>query len=127
MTQEFKDGILVLGGRFRVFRDGSINRIVDGIETPARVYGANNPKTYLRVSYKDDKGKKKSVVVHRLVAKAFVPNPNGYPQVNHKDGNKHNNHFDNLEWVTGSMNLLHAHKTGLSNPFSKGLVCASCG
>lgn len=58
-------------------------------------------------------GQRKYASVHRLVAKAFLPNPNNYPVVNHRDGNKYNNHVSNLEWVTYSENNLHALRTGL--------------
>lgn len=59
----------------------------------------------------NDKGK--WVRVHRLVAAAFLPNPNNLPEVNHKDGNKQNNKADNLEWVTHAQNCLHAWRSGL--------------
>lgn len=52
-------------------------------------------------------------LVHRLVASAFIENPNGYEQVNHKDCNKKNNNLENLEWCTMSYNLKHAYKNGL--------------
>jgi len=51
--------------------------------------------------------------VHRIVASCFVPNPCGYKEINHKDGQKWNNCADNLEWCTRSQNNRHAFQTGL--------------
>jgi hypothetical protein len=56
---------------------------------------------------------KMSYKVHREIAKAFIPNPNNLPQVNHKDGNKSNNSVDNLEWITNRDNAHHAIANGL--------------
>lgn len=58
-------------------------------------------------------GKHKCRMVHRLVAEAFIENPKNLPEVNHKDGNKSNPHYDNLEWCTSSENQKHACITGL--------------
>lgn len=51
--------------------------------------------------------------IHRLVAEAYIPNPNCLPCVNHKDGNKLNNNVSNLEWCTYGENMEHASRTGL--------------
>ena len=58
-------------------------------------------------------GKQKSFRAHRLVAEYFIPNPNNFPVVNHKDGNKLNNTVDNLEWVSQQENVLHAYRNNL--------------
>ena len=63
-------------------------------------------KGYLRVGLFRN-GKRKWYKVHRLVAQAFIENPEHKPQVNHIDGNKKNNSITNLEWVTDEENKLH--------------------
>ena len=67
---------------------------------------------YLLVSLYDSKHQRIDAV-HRLVARAFVPNPNKLSQVNHKDGNKKNNCVENLEWVTVQENIDHSWRIGL--------------
>lgn len=70
---------------------------------------------YLVVNLRKN-GKSNIIPVHRLVANAFIPNPNLYPTVNHIDGDKHNNKVENLEWATYSQNNIHALETRLRNP-----------
>lgn len=68
---------------------------------------------YLRIELFDKSHKAKKYGVHVLVAKAFIPNPENKPEVNHKDGIKSNCYDWNLEWVTPSENQIHAFNTGL--------------
>lgn len=74
---------------------------------------------YLCINLQTNQHKKKKHRVHRLVAQAFIPNINNFPQVNHKDGNKQNNCVDNLEWCTAKYNIIHAYKNGLKKPYWK--------
>lgn len=93
------------------------------ISDDGRIFGKKSGKElvpylskqgYLRVKlYKDSKPK--MFMVHRLVADAFIPNPEKKSQVNHIDGIKTNNNVKNLEWVTQRENQIHAHKNGLNS------------
>lgn len=71
-----------------------------------------NVKGYLKVQLVIQ-GRRQTFSVHRLVARHFIPNPDGKPYVNHKDGDKSNNLVSNLEWCTAKENDTHARQTGL--------------
>lgn len=81
---------------------------------------------YLRVTLRDNK-KGVTRQIHRLVAEAFIPNPHNKPQVNHIDGNKHNNCVDNLEWATAKENTVHAWEHGMCKVTNKTLDCLALG
>ena len=64
-------------------------------------------------------GKRKNFAIHRIVANAFILNPNEYTEVNHKDYDRLNNRVDNLEWVSSSKNKIHAYKK-IENHITRG-------
>lgn len=75
----------------------------------------DNGNGYKYVQLKKD-ANYKNFYIHRLVATHFIAPIEGKEYVNHKDGNKENNCFDNLEWCTESENMKHAYETGLNVP-----------
>lgn len=85
-----------------------------------RPYEANG---YLKVSLIAKNGKLKREYVHRLVALAFIDNPDNLPVVNHKDGNKNNNDVNNLEWVTRSYNVYHSYHVLNNKGCCKPVLC----
>lgn len=106
MSELWKDVTLKGYEIYKVSSKGNIKREGRLLKKGTNKYG------YYKVNL-CVKNIRKSVVVHRLVALAFIPNPNNYETVNHKDGNKKNNNIENLEWVTSLENLRHAKENHL--------------
>lgn len=115
-------------GRVKSLGNGNSNNSKERILKPAK-----NSDGYLVVGlYKE--GKCKFYKIHRLVAQAFIPNPNNYPQVNHKDEDKTNNKVENLEWCTHFYNINYGTRNQkvaerhINNPKqSKQVLCLETG
>ena len=88
------------------------------------VVSNSNSKGYWRVGIQVN-NKQKHFAVHRLVALAFIPNPQNLPQINHIDGNKDNNHVSNLEWCDNTYNQQHAIEHGLKSTIKMSQNAAS--
>ena len=101
------------GGRYEVSDQGNVR---DAETRRVRVLSSSSDRyVQFAVYMESEKGRVcKNNAVHRLVAKAFIPNPERKPVVNHIDGCKNNNAVSNLEWATYSENGLHAYRTGLN-------------
>lgn len=97
-------------GMIEVSDDGKVRSLLRG--TPTVLKTQRDKKGYHRLRVTIDR-EKMSFKLHREVAKAFMPNPDNLPQVNHKNGNKDDNRVENLEWVTNKENAHHAIRNGL--------------
>lgn len=101
-------------GIYKISKDG---KVWSGLSR--RYIGSDVKNAYTIVDLRKE-GKQHIKTVHRLVAEHFIPNPENLREVNHKDGNKHNNDVSNLEWVTSSQNTKHSWDNKLQT--NKGLV-----
>ena len=100
-------------GIYQVSNTGKVKRI-DKKEKMLKNNLCGNGYYYV---YLSKNGKVRKFKVNRLVAQAFIENPENKPFVNHIDGDKLNNNVENLEWVTQSENMLHAYKYGLRKSY----------
>lgn len=109
-----EDGVIIKSiinnNKYWVTEDGKVVSLNNKKILSSRI---NNRGYYSCIIYDTKNKKYKNYVIHRLVAEAFIPNPNNKPEVNHIDGVKTNNHYTNLEWCTSSENQIHAYKLGL--------------
>lgn len=97
-----------LNPRYLVTSDGHILSMTNGEPLkPTDLRGYK--RCHLRID-----GKGKSMLVHRVVAITFLDNPENFKEVNHKNGIKHDNRVENLEWVTRERNMSHAFQNGLN-------------
>lgn len=95
-----------------------MNRKYEGIDwsmTPLKMSTSIKSSGYKHLGIVNINGEYSYPMIHRLIALAFIPNPNNLKYVNHKNGNKLDNRIENLEWVTSGQNIRHAIKTGLMN------------
>lgn len=97
-------------GRYEISTLGRIKSYVQDTKNGKIKIGNVGKKGYLSYLLYDSNGNKKWYKMHRLVAEAFIDNPDNLPQVNHKDEDKQNNCVDNLEWCTNKYNSTYGTK-----------------
>ena len=98
-------------GKYQVSSHGRIWSIVSQRYLKPRI----RQNGYCEVGLVAKNGKRKAELVHRLVAIAFIDNPNNFPVVNHLNGIKTDNRVENLEWTTQKENVRHAYDNNLGN------------
>lgn len=111
-----------INNSYMVSTDGMVKRV----ETDRILKQKLDKDNYLSINMSmGGRGNTKQVFVHRLVAEAFIPNPENKPLVKHIDGNPINNCVENLKWVTPKENVEHSIKIGLKNNDHGSLSCNS--
>ena len=133
MEEVWKD-VVGYEGLYQVSNLGKVRSLTRIVERSDKTVRLRNGKMLSLIKKSDNyisttlfrNGKKKTVLVHRLVASAFIPNPNGFQEVNHKDENPSNNHVDNLEWCDRSYNINYGNrnKKCILTSNSNGSKCA---
>lgn len=102
-------------GRYEISNKGRVKSLVfrNKPRPTPKILSTKTNANYIQVQLFNGTSTCDKPLVHRLVAMHFLDNPEGLPEVNHKDGDKHNNTVGNLEWVSSKDNVKHAVVTGL--------------
>lgn len=109
-------------GDYLVSNLGRVKSLKNKKEYIFKPYIANSG--YYKVNLRKNKISK-TLLVHRLMGTAFIPNPENKPEINHLNGVKTDNQVTNLEWVTRNQNIQHAYKTGLMENTRKSIILSN--
>lgn len=112
-------------GKLLVFANGEILRIKGKLFYKCSKVSTSRGGRYKCITYVED-GKQVQEYVHRIMAEAFIPNPDEKEQVNHIDNNGHNNDLENLEWVTDKENKAHAREVLGNYSMKNAKMCIFC-
>lgn len=105
-------GVVGLEDLYEVSSHGRLRGIVHNSSRRKRLMSIRTGGRYAKFCLTDRLGRRINSLVHRLVAQAFIPNPENLPCVNHKDSDRFNNFIENLEWVTHKQNTAHMKAAG---------------
>lgn len=114
---EKKMTALIRGTNYKISIDGTLINLQTG-KTKKWVKSSNG---YMRTGLWIN-NKQYNISQHRILAQYFIDNPENKPQVNHKNGIKHDNRIENLEWVTSSENAKHSFANGLQKPTKPNMI-----
>ena len=114
MRTEIWKNVVIKGEVYDNYKVSNLGRLINlnyrGTGKNKLLKPSKNTNGYLQVFLRKD-GKRKMFLVHRLVVETFLPNPDGLPEVNHKDEDKTNNSVENLEWCTHEYNTNYGTRT----------------